>query len=89
MHVHEDVLHDSCRRHPLARQQYSAERMCLAVLGGEPLDALQGWVANLFARVPSGRGPRPSFAHVGPPYEVLPVLQVLPIASNTCVVLFF
>ena len=57
--------------------------MCLAVLGGEPLDALQAWVADLFARVPSGRGPRPSFAHVGPPYEVLLVLRRWPSVTVT------
>jgi nardilysin len=54
----------------LIRQQYSAERMCLAVLGGEPLDRLQAWVGELFDSVPSGKGPRPSFADAGMPYEV-------------------
>lgn len=32
---------------------YSANRMKLAVLGREPLDVLQGWVADLFATVPN------------------------------------
>ena len=44
--------------------------MCLVVLGGEPLNTLQAWVAHLFNAVPFGRGLRPSFAHVGMPYEV-------------------
>ena len=54
----------------LRRQHYSAERMCLAVVGGEPLDDLQAWVTDLFSAVPCGRGPRPAFAHAGLPYEV-------------------
>jgi secreted Zn-dependent insulinase-like peptidase len=56
----------------LHRQQYSAERMCLAVLGGHSLDTLQQWVGAAFAGVPAGRGPRPEFAAAGPPFEVLP-----------------
>jgi secreted Zn-dependent insulinase-like peptidase len=58
--------------HLLHRQQYSAERMCLAVLGGHSLDTLQQWVGAAFAGVPAGRGPRPEFAAAGPPFEVLP-----------------
>ncbi|KAK9915769.1 hypothetical protein WJX75_003936 [Coccomyxa subellipsoidea] len=50
------------------KQNYSAERMCLTVLGGEPLDTLQQWVLQLFSAIPSGRGPRPEFSHVGLPF---------------------
>lgn len=40
------------------------------VLGGQPLDELQGWVTDLFASVPSGKGPRPTFFDAGMPYQV-------------------
>ena len=40
------------------------------VLGGEPLDVLEQWVKALFLAVPSGRGPRPVFDHLGRPYTV-------------------
>ena len=40
------------------------------VLGGEPLDILEQWVKALFLAVPSGRGPRPVFDHLGRPYTV-------------------
>ncbi|CAL8470131.1 g9673 [Coccomyxa elongata] len=50
------------------KQNYSAERMCLTVLGGEPLDTLQEWITELFMAVPSGSGPRPEFSHVGLPF---------------------
>ena len=43
--------------------------MALAVLGAQPLPELEAWAAELFAAVPSGAGPRPTFPHVGPPYE--------------------
>ena len=52
------------------RQHYGAERMSLVVLGGEPLDILQGWVAEIFTGLPTGKGPRPDFKDKGPPYEV-------------------
>ena len=42
----------------------------LVVLGGEPLDILEQWVKALFLAVPSGRGPRPVFDHLGRPYTV-------------------
>eukprot|EP00208_Stichococcus_sp_RCC1054_P001535 CAMPEP_0206142388 /NCGR_PEP_ID=MMETSP1473-20131121/16665_1 /ASSEMBLY_ACC=CAM_ASM_001109 /TAXON_ID=1461547 /ORGANISM="Stichococcus sp, Strain RCC1054" /LENGTH=1083 /DNA_ID=CAMNT_0053537371 /DNA_START=256 /DNA_END=3510 /DNA_ORIENTATION=+ len=51
------------------RQQYSAERMSLVVLGGQPLDVLQGWVQDHFSAVPAGRGPRPVFSDAGPPFQ--------------------
>lgn len=54
------------------RQQYSAERMSLVVLGGQPLDTLQGWVSQRFSAVPAGRGPRPVFSRAGPPFQVAP-----------------
>ena len=44
----------------------------LVVLGGEPLDILEQWVKELFLAVPSGRGPRPVFDHLGRPYTVQP-----------------
>lgn len=41
--------------------------MNLVILGGEPLDTLQQWATELFSAVPSGRGPRPSYAAEGFP----------------------
>ncbi len=52
------------------RQQYSAERMALVVLGGQPLEELRSWVEQLFVAVPSGLGSRPDFAGTSPPFEV-------------------
>lgn len=53
------------------RGQYGAERMQLVVLGGEPLERLEAWVAELFAPVPRGvSGPAASFAAAGKPFEV-------------------
>lgn len=54
------------------RGQYSAERMALAVLGAQPLPELEEWVRELFAAVPSGAGPRPTFPTAGSPYEARP-----------------
>ncbi|KAL3144870.1 hypothetical protein ABBQ38_001970 [Trebouxia sp. C0009 RCD-2024] len=51
------------------RQQYSAERMSLVVLGGQPLEELQHWVTDLFSSVPSGKGPRPTYFDAGMPYK--------------------
>ncbi|KAK9808961.1 hypothetical protein WJX72_007074 [[Myrmecia] bisecta] len=51
------------------QQQYSAERMALVVLGGQPLEELEGWVQELFAAVPSGKGARPSYASAGLPFQ--------------------
>ncbi len=45
--------------------------MVLVLLGGEPLENLEQWARELFLGVPSGRGPRPAFNHVGHPYTVL------------------
>lgn len=44
--------------------------MVLVLLGGEPLETLEQWVQELFLAVPSGRGPRPAFGHLGRPYTV-------------------
>lgn len=52
------------------REQYSAERMNLVVLGGDPLDTLQQWAAELFSGMPGGRGPAPEFGSVGFPFQV-------------------
>lgn len=51
-------------------QQYSAERMNLVLLGGETLDELETWVRDEFRGVPGGRGPRPSYADAGFPFQV-------------------
>ena len=40
------------------------------LLGGESLETLEQWVKELFLAVPSGRGPRPAFGHLGRPYQV-------------------
>ena len=68
------------------RQHYSAERMSLVVLGGQPLDELQDWVTDLFSSVPSGKGPRPTFFDAGMPYKVciLPSCMAAPQALLTC-----
>ena len=51
-------------------EQYSAERMTLAVLGAEPLDELEAWVRELFSGVPAGRaGPPATFHELPPPFE--------------------
>jgi nardilysin len=48
---------------------YGAARMNLVLLGGEPLDALAAWAAELFGGVPAGPpGLRPSFAAAGAPF---------------------
>lgn len=54
------------------RQQYSAERMSLVVLGGQELDELEQWVSELFSAVPAGKGARPTFFGAGMPYQVHP-----------------
>lgn len=52
-------------------REYGAERMCLAVLGGEPLDTLEGWARDLFTPVKGGHcGPAPTFEGQGFPFEV-------------------
>ena len=66
-----DVLYGQCvRPERLCREQYSAERMTLAVLGGDSLETLEAWVRDLFSHVPAGKGPKKSFAHLARPYEV-------------------
>ncbi|KAG1662577.1 hypothetical protein FOA52_003956 [Chlamydomonas sp. UWO 241] len=50
-------------------KHYSAERMCLCVLGGESLDTQEDWVRSLFEGLPSGKGPRPDFVDAGMPYK--------------------
>ena len=52
------------------RQQYSADRMSLVVMGGEALDQLEGWVRELFTPVSSGQLQRPTFFGAGMPFEV-------------------
>jgi hypothetical protein len=52
------------------RGQYSAERMNLVILGGEPLDTLERWAGEMFSGVPGGRGPSPQFHDTGFPFEV-------------------
>ena len=54
----------------LHREQYSAERMTLVVLGGQTLEQLQQWVEDLFSAVPSGRGLQPTYFDAGMPYQV-------------------
>lgn len=54
----------------LHREQYSAERMTLVVLGGQSLDELAQWAEELFSAVPSGRGLQPTYFDAGMPYQV-------------------
>ena len=42
------------------------------MLGAQPLPELEEWVRELFAAVPSGAGPRPTFPTAGSPYEARP-----------------
>ena len=49
-------------------QYYSASLMTVVVLGKEPLDTLQSWVASSFAEMPLLDVPRPSFASLPPPF---------------------
>lgn len=51
------------------KKQYGAERMNLVVLGGQPLETLESWVAEMFSHVPAGRGPRPRYTGCGFPFE--------------------
>ncbi|GFR39667.1 hypothetical protein Agub_g138, partial [Astrephomene gubernaculifera] len=51
------------------KQHYGADRSCLVVLGGEPLEQLAQLVARCFADMPGGRGPAPSFKQLGPPFQ--------------------
>ena len=46
-------------------EHYRAHRCTLALLGGESLDTLASWVAELFGGVPAGGPPPPSFAGAG------------------------
>ncbi|GAX76258.1 hypothetical protein CEUSTIGMA_g3702.t1 [Chlamydomonas eustigma] len=50
-------------------QHYSAERMSLVVLGGDPLDDLQGLCEETFKELPFGKGPRPEFSDAGMPFK--------------------
>lgn len=53
------------------RREYGAERMCLAVLGGDPLDTMEAWARELFEGVRGGHcGPAPTFENAGFPFEV-------------------
>eukprot|EP00210_Caulerpa_lentillifera_P000591 g572.t1 len=51
------------------KSHYSAERMCLAVLGGETLPELESWIHELFSSIPSGLGPMPSFQDQSFPFQ--------------------
>ncbi|CAD7699759.1 unnamed protein product [Ostreobium quekettii] len=62
LHVRDELL-------KFYKSNYSAERMRLAVLGGEPLDTLEEWVRTMFSVVPSGLGPEQNFASAGFPFE--------------------
>ncbi|KAG7670534.1 hypothetical protein Ndes2526B_g00294 [Nannochloris sp. 'desiccata'] len=51
------------------KEHYSAERMNLVLLGGETLELMENWVVEKFAKVPSGKGPRPTFGTHGLPFD--------------------
>ena len=53
-----------------SREHYSAERMRLAVLGGESLQEMESWVTTMFSDVSSGLGSAESNAQAGKPFEV-------------------
>lgn len=54
----------------MIREEYSAERMALALLGGDSIETLEGWVKNLFGQVPAGQGAKASFKGLPRPYKV-------------------
>ncbi|KAK9797401.1 hypothetical protein WJX73_004607 [Symbiochloris irregularis] len=51
------------------RKHYRAERMCLAVLGGQSLGQLQDMVTQMFGSLPVDAQPAPSFERFGTPFE--------------------
>lgn len=51
------------------RSHYSAERMSLAVLGGESLTQLESWIHELFSSISQGLGKAPSFSEQSFPFE--------------------
>ncbi|GAQ85219.1 Insulinase (Peptidase family M16) family protein [Klebsormidium nitens] len=53
-------------------EHYRADRMHLAVLGGDSLDTLEEWVTKLFSPIRGQGGPRPSFL---PPPGAPPAYQ--------------
>ncbi|KXZ55212.1 hypothetical protein GPECTOR_3g355 [Gonium pectorale] len=59
------------------QQHYGADRSCLVVLGGQPLEELGAMVAGSFGAMPGGKGPAPSFAGLEPPFQGR-TLTVLP-----------
>lgn len=73
-------------------KHYFADRMTLALLGSEPLDALEAWARELFGPVRGGGGPRPSIAAAGFPYATgaAPVLYRIPAVREVhCVTVNF
>lgn len=66
------------------RSQYSAERMCLAVLGGESLDTLESWVRDMFQVVRSGLGPRRDFSSAGFPFAVRSMVSAALVLVSCC-----
>jgi len=60
------------------RSLYSAERMTLVVVGGNSLDEMQAWAAELFGDTPTGRGPRPTYEAHGRPFVGGPTMFLAP-----------
>lgn len=57
--------------HVLCRREYGPARMHLVLLGGQPLDELEGWVSDKFGGIPTGKvGPSTTFSKAGKPFEV-------------------
>lgn len=71
----------SCVHACVRRAQYSAERSCLVLLGGEDLDTLAAMAREAFSDMRSGLGPRPSIASAGPPFAGRR-LYVVPAVKN-------
>ncbi len=74
-----------CVRTHACSAQYSAERMSLVVLGGEPLGVLQSWVAEAFQGLPTGKGPRPAFTDMPRPFKVRCVCPCVCVCVCVCV----
>lgn len=52
------------------KEQYSAERMNLVVIGGQPLLVLENWVTDKFSLVSGGKGARTTYKEFGKPFVV-------------------
>lgn len=71
------------------KEHYSAERMCLTVLGGHPLDDMENWIKELFMPIANGLGPSPSFHHFKMPYNEKKFLLLPSIKDKSDLSIYF